>query len=111
MSSRPAQLLRPLSPRVHAGLAHLTSALLMGGALLALQPAPVQAASALLETVKENPALRQRLCERFKQFNAQGKLATSKESIAWVAADQGLSPVDAEVLSTYVIGLHCPDVR
>ena len=24
---------------------------------------------------------------------------------------QGLSPIDAEVLTTYVIGLHCPDVR
>jgi hypothetical protein len=79
--------------------------------LLAFQPAPLQAASALLETVKESPALAQRLCERFKQFNAQGKSATSKEAITWVAADQKLSPIDAEVLSTYVIGLHCPDVR
>ena len=72
---------------------------------------PSLAASALLETVKENPALARSLCERFKQLNAQGQSATSKESIAWVAANQGLSPMDAEVLSTYVIGLHCPDVR
>ncbi len=78
---------------------------------LLLSQSPVPAASALLETVKQNPALARSLCERFKQVNAQGKSATSKESIDWVASSQGLSPVDAEVLSTYVIGLHCPDVR
>ncbi|MFM7266714.1 MAG: hypothetical protein ACKOZW_14215 [Cyanobium sp.] len=80
--------------------------------LLAVLPAgPSPAASALLESVKENPALARSLCERFKQFNAQGKSATSAEAVSWVASTQGLSPVDAEVLSTYVIGLHCPDVR
>jgi hypothetical protein len=78
---------------------------------LLLSQSPMLAASALLETVKQNPALARSLCERFKQYNAEGKSATSKESIAWVASSQGLSPVDAEVLSTYVIGLHCPDVR
>jgi hypothetical protein len=78
---------------------------------LLLCQSPMSAASALLETVKQNPALARSLCERFKQYNAEGKSATSKESIAWVASSQGLAPVDAEVLSTYVIGLHCPDVR
>jgi hypothetical protein len=72
---------------------------------------PVRAASALLESVKQNPALARSMCARFKQFNAQGQSATSKESISWVASSQGLSPIDAEVLTTYVIGLHCPDVR
>jgi len=28
-----------------------------------------------------------------------------------VASSQGLSTLDAEVLTTYVIGLNCPDVR
>jgi hypothetical protein len=28
-----------------------------------------------------------------------------------VAQQQNLSPMDAEVLTTYVVGLHCPDVR
>jgi hypothetical protein len=78
---------------------------------LVISQSPALAASALLETVKQNPALARSLCERFKQYNAQGKSATSKESIDWVASSQGLSPMDAEVLSTYVIGLHCPDVR
>jgi hypothetical protein len=111
MPCHPVRQPRPRSPRLRGSLPRLASALLLGGSLLAVQPAPLQAASALLETVKQNPALARRLCERFKQFNAQGQSATSKESINWVAADQGLSPVDAEVLSTYVIGLHCPDVR
>jgi hypothetical protein len=74
-------------------------------------PGPLRAASALLESVKQNPALARSLCDRFKQYNAQGISATSKESVGWVASSQGLSPIDAEVLSTYVIGLHCPDVR
>jgi hypothetical protein len=81
------------------------------GLALLFSQSPTLAASALLETVKQNPALANSLCQRFKQYNAEGKSATSKESISWVASSQGLSPVDAEVLSTYVIGLHCPDVR
>ncbi len=87
--------------------AALLSTLILG---LSLQP-PLLAASALLESVKQNPALAERLCQQFKQMNAQGKSATSKESIAMVARSQDLTPVDAEVLATYVIGLHCPDVR
>ena len=105
MPFRPVRPARPRGFRLPGGLLALPI-------LLASLPAnPSLAASALLETVKENPALARSLCERFKQLNAQGQSATSKESIAWVASNQGLSPVDAEVLSTYVIGLHCPDVR
>jgi hypothetical protein len=74
-------------------------------------PPPLRAASALLESVKQNPALARSMCARFKQLNAEGKTALSPESIGWVASSQGLSPTDAEVLTTYVIGLHCPDVR
>ncbi len=69
------------------------------------------ATAGMLDTVKQNPALARSLCEQFKQLNASGQSATSKESIARVAASQGLSSLDAEVLTTYVIGLHCPDVR
>jgi hypothetical protein len=72
---------------------------------------PSKAASALLESVKQNPALAQSLCAQFKQINAAGRSATAPDSIAMVASSQGLSQVDAEVLATYVIGLHCPDVR
>jgi len=72
---------------------------------------PAQAASALLESVKQNPGLAKSLCAEFKQLNAKGQAATSPQAIATVARNQGLSPVDAEVLTTYVIGLHCPDVN
>lgn len=73
--------------------------------------APAGAASALLEQVRNNPALARSYCTRFSQLNAEGVSATSKRSIEDVAAKQGLSAVDAEVLITYVIGLYCPDVR
>lgn len=86
--------------------------LLVGGLLLCIALAqPLQAASALLESVKQNPARAKSLCAQFKQLNAAGRSATSPESIAMVASSQGLSTMDAEVLTTYVIGLHCPDVR
>lgn len=74
-------------------------------------PPGAQAASPLLERVKQNPALARRMCNRFKQLNADGISATSRRSITAVAEAQGLSPMDAEVLITYVIGLNCPDVR
>lgn len=86
--------------------------LLIGGILLSVALAqPLQAASALLESVKQNPALAKSLCAQFKQLNASGRSATAPDSIAMVASSQGLSKMDAEVLATYVIGLHCPDVR
>jgi hypothetical protein len=31
--------------------------------------------------------------------------------VAQVGARQGLNTTDAEILSTYVVGLYCPDVR
>ncbi|MFN5118655.1 MAG: hypothetical protein ACK5FE_15985 [Cyanobacteriota bacterium] len=79
--------------------------------LAAMPAAPGWSASPLLESVKQNPALAKSLCARFKGLNAQGISATSRSSIDVVAKEQGLSQVDAEVLATYVIGLHCPDVR
>jgi len=75
------------------------------------QPAPLLAQSALLESVKQNPALAKSLCNQFKELNAQGKSATSKESFARVASSQGVSEADGEVVTLYVIGLYCPDVR
>jgi len=85
--------------------------LALGLAMIPLLLSPLPAAAGMLDTVKQNPALARSLCEQFKQLNANGQSATSKESIARVAASQSLSTVDAEVLTTYVIGLHCPDVR
>jgi hypothetical protein len=85
--------------------------LLLGLAMVPLLLSPLPVAAGMLDTVKQNPALARSLCEQFKQLNANGQSATSKEAIAKVAASQGLSTLDAEVLTTYVIGLHCPDVR
>jgi hypothetical protein len=85
--------------------------LALGLAVIPLLLSSLPATAGMLDTVKQNPALARSLCEQFKQLNASGQSATSKESIARVAASQGLSTIDAEVLTTYVIGLHCPDVR
>lgn len=79
--------------------------------LLGLSPAPGLAQSPMLESVKQNPARAQALCQQLRQLNSQGVSATSAQAVGLVAREQNLSLVDAEVLTTYVVGLHCPDVR
>ena len=86
------------------------TALLCATCLSAVAAPMVHAQSVLLESVKQSPALGQGLCQQFRQLNAQGVSATSKASISGLASSRGLSPLDAEVLATYVIGLHCSSV-
>ncbi|MCT4364559.1 hypothetical protein [Synechococcus sp. CS-603] len=69
------------------------------------------AASALLESVKQNPQVAKSLCAEFRKLNSQGVRSSSPQAIAMVARRQGISPSDAEIVITYVVGLHCPDVR
>jgi len=102
LPQRPGPTLLSLVRRIGGSLA--------ATALVVTLPLQVQAQSALLESVKRNPALAQSLCQQFRQLNAQGVSATAPGSIATLARSQGLSPVDAEVLATYVIGLHCSNV-
>ncbi len=72
---------------------------------------PALANSSLLESIKQNPQQAAALCSELKGFNSQGLSYTSSEAVARLAARQKLSPTDAEILATYVVGLHCPDVR
>ena len=80
-------------------------------ASLVLCGGPGEAQSALLESVKANPARAKALCAQLRQLNAQGLTSNSPQAISMVAREQNLSPMDAEVLTTYVVGMHCPDVR
>ncbi len=70
-----------------------------------------KAESGLLEKVKRNPNEAVALCKRFRSLNSKGISASSKEAIKGIAKRRNLSEVDAEILSIYVIGLHCPDVN
>ncbi len=81
------------------------------GVLLTLSTTPAPAASPLLDSIKQNPQLARSLCSALRQLNSQGQSALSSEGIALVASRQGLSPMDAEIVATYVVGLYCPDVR
>ena len=72
---------------------------------------PARANSPLLESVKNNPQRAKALCGQLKALNAQGISYTSAQAVAQIASQQGLSGTDAEILSTYVVGLYCPDVR
>ena len=67
--------------------------------------------SELLNSVKRNPQLARAMCSRFQDLNAQGKSAYSKKVTREIANEQNISKQDAEVLVTYVVGMHCPDVR
>tara|TARA_Y100001968_G_scaffold141710_1_gene129540 strand:- start:687 stop:953 length:267 start_codon:yes stop_codon:yes gene_type:complete len=71
----------------------------------------VLAQSNLLETVKKNPKEAQALCNYFRELNSQGLSAGSPEAISRIAKRRNLNLLDAEILSIYVIGLNCPEVK
>lgn len=87
----------------------LTAALAIPAAGLVALPA--RANSPLLDSVKQNPQLARSLCNDLRALNAQGISSTSPKAVAMVASRQGLNKTDAEILTTYVVGLHCPEVR
>ena len=71
---------------------------------------PILGQSNLLESVKKNPANAINLCNKFKEFNSKGISASSDKAIEFVSKKNNLNPINAEILSIYVIGLHCPQV-
>ena len=71
---------------------------------------PVLSQSNLLESVKKNPNEARNLCNKFKEFNSKGISASSDKVIKYVSDKKKLTPVNAEIFSIYVIGLHCPDI-
>ena len=81
---------------------------------LALIGAPalvVAAESDLLDNVKRNPEKAKAMCRSFRKMNDNGKSAYSKKATRKVAESQNLTFQDAEILVTYVVGMHCPNVR
>ncbi len=70
-----------------------------------------KAQSALLESVKRNPAEATAMCQRFKTLNSQGVSSGSKEVLKEISRQKNISLRDAEILSIYVIGMNCPEVR
>ena len=69
---------------------------------------PVSSQSGLLESVKKNPGDAIKMCKKFKELNARGISASSDKAIEFVSKKNNLNPINAEILSIYVIGLHCP---
>lgn len=84
---------------------------LIGLALVGLQTTTVSAGSDLLNEVKRNPQQAKSMCRDFKELNENRKSAHSKKSIRTIAKSRKLSNEDAEVLVTYVVGMHCLNVR
>ena len=70
----------------------------------------IHAQSNLLESVKRNPKNAIEICNKFKELNKRGISASSDEAVNYVLQKNNLSPVNAEILSIYVIGIHCPNV-
>ena len=66
--------------------------------------------SNLLESVKKNPDEAIQICSKFRDFNSKGISASSDKAIEYVSNKKKLTPVNAEIFSIYVIGLHCPDI-
>ena len=71
---------------------------------------PVLGQSNLLESVKKNPEQANNICNKFREFNSKGISANSDRAIEYVSKKNKLTPVNAEIFSIYVIGLHCPDI-
>ncbi len=71
---------------------------------------PVFSQSNLLESVKKNPEEAKNICNKFREFNSKGISASSDKAIEYVSKKNKLTPVNAEIFSIYVIGLHCPDI-
>ena len=67
------------------------------------------AQSRLLEGVKRNPDEAKSICESFRELNKENISASSKKSIQKISIKKNISEVDAEILSMYVRGLHCPE--
>ena len=71
---------------------------------------PLFSQSNLLESVKKNPEEAVNICNKFREFNSKGISASSDKAIEYVSKKNKLTPVNAEIFSIYVIGLHCPDI-
>ena len=73
---------------------------------------PIYSQINLLESVKKNPTNAIEICSKFKELNSKGISANSDLAINHVSKKwkTQLSPLNAEILSIYVIGLHCPRV-
>ncbi|MGC6482831.1 MAG: hypothetical protein ACON4T_04625 [Synechococcus sp.] len=90
---------------------HLALLLPMLSLLATASAGFTQSSSALLEGVKSNPKEAKAMCNAFQQLNQEDQSALAEVSIRALAKERGLSINDAEILATYVIGLHCPDVH
>ena len=73
---------------------------------------PIYSQTNLLESVKKNPKNAIEICSKFKELNSKGISANSDLAITHVSKKwkPKLSSLNAEILSIYVIGLHCPKV-
>jgi len=73
---------------------------------------PIYSQTNLLESVKNNPKNAIEICTELKEFNNQGISANSDKAINYVSKKwrPQLNLLNAEILSIYVIGLHCPKV-
>ena len=67
------------------------------------------AQSRLLESVKRNPDEAKSICKSFRELNKENISAGSQKSIQKISLQKNISEVDAEILSMYVRGLHCPE--
>ena len=68
------------------------------------------AQSELLENVKRKPEEAKLLCKSFRVQNSKGISSYSKQALKEIEQQRNLNPIDAEILSVYVIGMYCPEI-
>ncbi|MGB1416642.1 MAG: hypothetical protein ACPG6X_04080 [Synechococcus sp.] len=78
-----------------------------------LGASPAWAQAELLDAIKRNPAEAKAMCREFRtaQANDNSFDPYSRKTTRKVAKQRQLSLDEAEILITYVVGMHCPDVH
>ena len=64
----------------------------------------------LLDRVKNNSSDAVNTCSKFKELNSKNISANSNDGINYVKAKYKENSLNAEMISIYIIGLHCPEV-
>ncbi len=76
-----------------------------------LSPTIASGQSQLLESVKNKPEEAKALCNKFRRDNELGISSRSKTVIDKISQEKNLSFTDAEILSIYVIGMYCSEIK
>ncbi|KGG15400.1 hypothetical protein EV06_1271 [Prochlorococcus sp. MIT 0602] len=60
--------------------------------------------------MKRNPKEAIAFCRKFESLNSKGISSFSNEVMDEISLTKNLSSNDAQILTIYIIGMHCPEI-